>query len=108
MQNEWDNYQKLFQPGIVSRIGLVVFTDSPDKELFGTISHEEEEAVVEIRNKLNSELKNGRHSKPDAFFMRCHIFANKLVQEERTDTIKTVRGVFGIFLSNCCGIIKEN
>ncbi len=68
LNDEWKNLNKLFQPSIIARLSLVVFTGGSIIEIFGDLTNEESEALYEIREKLSERLNNKRRRKPDAFF----------------------------------------
>ena len=68
LNDEWENLYKLFQPSILSRLSMVVFTGGSIIEVFGDLTNEESDALYEVREKLGEKFKNKRRRKPDSFF----------------------------------------
>lgn len=67
LNDEWESLYKLFQPTILSRLRMVVFSDGSIIEKFGDLSSEELGVLSEIQEKLSEKLNNKRRRKPDAF-----------------------------------------
>lgn len=68
LTDEWENLQKIFQPSILSRLGIIVFYSGSLIEEFGNIRREESEALSVIQEKLSEKLNKNHHRKPDAIF----------------------------------------
>jgi hypothetical protein len=68
LREEWDNYVRLVQPNIISRLKMVVLSKNEVYQRFGDFSKFEIDIVLEIHKTL---IKNDIHKKirkPDAFF----------------------------------------
>jgi len=66
--DEWENLYKFFQPSILERLRMVVFSGGSIINEYGDLAREELDALSEIREKLSEKLNNKRSRKPDAFF----------------------------------------
>ncbi len=63
---EWESWNKLFQPSILSRIRMVIFLHSSIIEKIGGFSSEEIEALHTIQNQLWEKSENSKRKKSDS------------------------------------------
>ena len=68
LSTEWNSLNKLFQPSILSRLCMIIFSDGSIFKYFGHLSNDELTALPEIRETLKVKYNNKSRRKPDAFF----------------------------------------